>query len=216
MSIAVAIVEDNSDIRLGTSYILRSSRVCSVVGEYERAETLIAEFDDVLPEVVLMDIGLPGISGIEATERLKGEHPRVEIVVLSVHEDDENIFRAICSGASGYLAKPVMPGQLIEAVELAFSGGTPMSPRIARKVLELFKRNVPPPRADYNLTPRELEVLDLLVQGEDYKAIAEKLFLSLFTVRAHIRNVYDKLHVHSKSQAVAKALKENVLPPPKL
>jgi DNA-binding NarL/FixJ family response regulator len=182
-----------------------------VAGEYGTAEDFIDEFDNISPDVVLMDIGLPGMSGIEAIERLKRDHPRLEIVVLSIFEDDENVFRAICAGASGYLAKPVMPQQLLEAVEHAFGGGTPMSPHIARKVLEMFKQNAPPPRAEYRLTPREFEVLELLVQGEDYKTIAEKLFLSLFTVRAHIRNIYDKLHVHTKSQAVAKALKENVV-----
>ncbi len=212
MPISVALVEDNPDIRMGTSYILRTSRACTIAGEYSKAEDLIDEFENISPDVVLMDIGLPGMSGIEAIERLKREHPRLEIVVLSIFEDDENVFRAICAGASGYLAKPVMPQQLLEAVEHAFGGGTPMSPHIARKVLEMFKENAPPPRAEYRLTPREFEVLELLVQGEDYKSIAEKLFLSLFTVRAHIRNIYDKLHVHTKSQAVAKALKENVFP----
>lgn len=213
MPISVAIVEDSPDIRLGTSYILRSSRGCTVAGEYGTAEELIDEFDKVSPDVVLMDIGLPGMSGIEAIGQLKRDHPRVEIVVLSVFEDDGNVFRAICAGASGYIAKPAMPQQLLEAVEHAFGGGTPMSPHIARKVLEMFKQNAPPPRADYHLTPREFEVLELLVNGDDYKSIAEKLFLSLFTIRAHIRNIYDKLHVHTKSQAVSKALKENVVPP---
>lgn len=213
MPIAVAIVEDSPDIRLGTSYILRSSQLCAVVGEYETAEDFIDECDRVRPEVVLMDLGLPGMSGIEAIEQLKRQHPRLEIVVLSVYADDDNVFRAICAGASGYIAKPASPQQLIDAVEYAFSGGTPMSPHIARKVLDMFKQNAPPPRADYSLTPRELEVLDHLVQGEDYKGIADKLFLSVFTVRAHIRNIYDKLHVHTKSQAVAKALKEKVVPP---
>jgi DNA-binding NarL/FixJ family response regulator len=213
MPIAVAIVEDSPDIRLGTSYILRSSQTCTVVGEYEMAEDLMNEFDTVRPDVVLMDLGLPGMSGIEAIQQLKRQHPRLEIVVLSVFEDDENVFRAICAGASGYIAKPAAPQQLTDAVEHAFSGGTPMSPHIARKVLEMFKQNMPPPKADYNLTPRELEVLDRLVHGDDYKAVAEKLFVSLFTVRAHVRNIYDKLHVHTKSQAVAKALKENVIPP---
>ena len=213
MPISVAIVEDNADIRMGTSYILRSSRGCTVAGEYSTAEDLIDEFEAISPDVVLMDIGLPGMSGIQAIERLKQDHPRLEIVVLSILEDDGNVFRAICAGASGYLAKPVMPQQLLEAVEHAFGGGTPMSPHIARKVLEMFRLQAPPPRADYRLTLREFEVLELLVQGEDYKSIAEKLFLSLFTVRAHIRNIYDKLHVHTKSQAVAKALKENVIPP---
>ncbi len=212
MPITIAIVEDNPDVRMGTSYILRSSRECTVAGEYGTAEELIDEFDNIAPDVVLMDIGLPGMSGIEAIAQLKRDHPRVEIVVLSVFEDDENVFRAICAGAGGYIAKPVMPQQLLEAVEDAFGGGTPMSPHIARKVLEMFKEYAPPPRADYRLTAREQEVLELLVEGEDYKTIAEKLFLSVFTIRAHLRNIYDKLHVHSKSQAVAKALKERVVP----
>lgn len=212
MPITVAIVEDSPDIRMGTSFVLRSSKACTVVGEFETAEDLIDTFDEVHPEVVLMDLGLPGMSGIEAITKLKREHARVEIVVLSIFEDDDNVFRAICAGASGYITKPAAPQQLVEAVEHAFSGGTPMSPHIARKVIEMFKRHLPPPKADYALTPRELEVLQLLVQGEDYKSIADKLFLSLFTIRAHIRNIYDKLHVHSKSQAVGKALRENVLP----
>ena len=213
MPITVAIVEDSPDIRMGTSYILRLSPKYTVVGEYETAEELIDNFQRIRPEVVLMDIGLPGMSGIEAIEKLKRQVSRVEIVVLSIFEDDDNVFRAICAGASGYIAKPASPQQLTDAVEHAFGGGTPMSPHIARKVLEMFKKNIPPPQADYNLTPRELEILDRLVQGDDYKAMAEKLFLSVFTVRAHMRNIYDKLHVHSKSQAVAKALKEKVIPP---
>lgn len=131
--------------------------------------------------------------------------------MLSVYEDDDNVFRAICAGASGYVTKPVMPQQLLDAVEQAFGGGTPMSPHIARKVLQMFKHYAPPPRADYNLTDRECEVLKLLTQGDDYKQIADKLFLSVFTIRAHIRNIYDKLHVHSKSQAVATALKEGIV-----
>ncbi len=211
MPIAVAIVEDNPDFRLGTSFILRSSKQCTVAGEYERAEELVDAFEDVSPEVVLMDIGLPGMSGIEATALLKRKYPRVQIIILSVFEDDDNVFQAICAGASGYVSKPVQPEKLLEAVEQAFSGGTPMSPQIARKVLEMFRLNVPPKKADYHLTAREQEVLELLVQGDDFKLIAEKLFLSNFTVRAHIRNIYDKLHVHSKSQAVSKALKERIL-----
>ena len=212
MPITIAIVEDHPDIRMGTSYILRNTPGYRVVGEYATAEECLEHFAEISPDVILMDIHLPGMSGIDATARIKAQHPRVEIVILSVLDDDDNIFRTICAGASGYVTKPVLPGQLVEAVEHAFSGGTPMSPHIARKVLELFRQNVPPAQSDYQLTPRELEVLELLIEGDDYKLIAEKLYLSLFTVRAHIRNIYDKLHVHSKSQAVAKALRERVIP----
>ncbi len=210
MPIAVAIVDDNKDLRMGTSYVLSSSPSFKVVGAYETAEGLIDAFDDIVPDVVLMDIELPGMNGIQATEILKKHHTHVQIVILSVFEDDENVFQAICAGACGYVAKPVMPGQVTDMVEQAFGGASPMSPHIARKVLEMFKHHLPPPKADYNLTERELEVLDYLTKGYDNKMIAEKLFLSTYTVRAHIRNIYDKLHVHSKSQAVAKALKERV------
>lgn len=211
MPISVAVVEDNHDYRMGTALILRSSPRCTCVGEYASSEEFFEACDDAIPEVVLMDIGLPGMSGIEATSRLKKEHPHVEIIMLSVFEDDDSVFRAICAGASGYITKPVMPQRLLEAVEQAFNGGTPMSPHIARRVIELFKQHVPPPKADYNLTKRELEVLELLTKGYDYKEIAEKLFLSQFTINAHIRHIYEKLHVHSKSQAVAKALKEGMV-----
>src|SRR5690554_1298034 len=212
MAITVAIVEDNENLRIGTTFVLKSSPSFEVVGSFETAEELIKNFDDIVFDVVLMDIELPGMSGIEATEILKKEHPHVQIVILSVFQDDDNVFRAICAGACGYVAKPVMPNQVLDLVEQAFAGASPMSPHIARRVLDMFKQHLPPPKADYNLTPRELEVLDLLIQGYDNKMIAEKLFLSTFTIRAHIRNIYDKLHVHSKSQAVAKALKESVIP----
>lgn len=213
MPIVVALVEDHPDMRAGTSLILRASPGVNVVGEYGTAEDFFAGIREPYPDVVLMDINLPGMSGIEATARLKNDHPRIEIVVLSVLEDDDNIFRAICAGASGYVTKPVMPQDLIEAVEHAFGGGTPISPHIARKMLDLFRQKLPAPREEYQLTPREREVLERLVQGDDYQQIADRFFLSLFTVRAHIRNIYDKLHVHSKSQAVAKALREKVFPP---
>lgn len=213
MPIAVAIVEDHPDLRKGITFMLRSSPKFNCVGEYERAEILLDEIDNTRPDVVIMDINLPGMTGIEATATLKARHSRSEILILSVRDDDESVFQAICAGASGYVTKPVAPEELLEAVENTFGGGTAMSPRIARRVLERFRESAPPPRADYQLTPREMEVLEYLTQGDDYKTIAERLFLSLFTVRAHVRNIYDKLHVHSKSQAVAKTLRERLLPP---
>lgn len=211
MPIQVAIVEDNKDLLLGVELTLKSNPAYKVVGCYDFAEDLLEDFDKIGPDVVLMDIELKGMTGIEATDIIKKQHPRVQIVIFSVFEDNENVFQALCAGACGYVAKPVMPAQVIDAVEQAFGGSSPMSPNIARKVVEMFRQNAPPPKADYNLTSREYEVLDYLIQGYDNKMIAEKLFLSAFTVRAHIRNIYDKLHVHSKSQAVAKALKERVV-----
>jgi DNA-binding NarL/FixJ family response regulator len=210
--ITVSLVEDNRDYRIGTSHVLRASPGIVVTGEFASAE---AFFDSLegggIPDVVLMDISLPGMSGLEAIALLKARHPRVQAVVLSVHEDSDNVFRALCAGAIGYLAKPVMPAQLLEAVEHAFGGGTPMSPHIARRVLEMFRTYAPPPQADYRLTDREVSVLERLVEGDGYREIAEALFISVFTVRAHLRNIYDKLHVHSKSQAVAKALQEHLV-----
>jgi len=212
MPVTVAIVEDNPDYRTGISLILHASPTCTIVGEFANAEDFLDDIDRLLPDVVLMDIGLPGMSGIEATSIVKGKYPRIQIIILSVFEDDDNVFNAICAGAIGYVSKPVTPQQLLEAIENAFNGGTPISPHIARKMLQMFKDHLPPPKADYNLTDRELDVLEHLVQGDDYKLIADKLFLSIFTIRAHIRNIYDKLHVHSKSQAVSKALNERLVP----
>jgi len=209
--ITVSIVEDNPDYRLGTAHVLRAAPGIAVMGEFASAEAFFESLGRGVPDVVLMDIGLPGMSGIEAIAVLKARFPRVQTVVLSVHEDGENVFRALCAGAIGYLAKPVLPAQLLEAVEHAFSGGTPMSPHIARRVLEMFRTYAPPPQADYRLTEREEDVLERLVEGDGYKEIADALFISVFTVRAHLRNIYDKLHVHSKSQAVAKALQERLV-----
>jgi DNA-binding NarL/FixJ family response regulator len=212
MPICVAIVEDNPDFRLGASLILKTAPGYDVVGEYASAEEFIGALDTLHPDVVLMDISLPGMTGIEATRLIKERNPRIQIVILTVHEDDDTVFNAICAGAIGYVTKPVMPASLVEAVEFAFGGGTPMSPHIARRVLQMFKDFHPPQKADYQLTEREITVLQRLVDGDDYKQIADALFISLFTVRAHLRNIYDKLHVHSKSQAVAKALQEHLIP----
>lgn len=212
MPIAVAVVEDNNDYRMATAAVLRASPSCTCVGEFGSAEDLIEAFDEIEPEVVLCDLGLPGMSGIEAIRMLKVENPRVEFVVLSVYEDDDSVFQAICAGASGYLTKPVMPQQLLDAVEHAFCGGTAMSPKIARKMLEMFKTKIPfDHHPDYKLTKRECEVLTLLTQGEDCKRIADKLFVSQYTVRAHLRNIYEKLHVQSSTEAVSKALTERVV-----
>jgi DNA-binding NarL/FixJ family response regulator len=211
VAIAVSIVEDNADYRMGLAGLLRSSPSMTVMGEYGTAEDFFDAAPGAVPDVVLMDLQLPGMSGIEAIRRLRERLPRVGAVVLSVHDDGEHVFQAVCAGAIGYLTKPVTPSDLIESVEAAFGGGTPMSPQIARQVLEMFRTYAPPQQADYNLTEREVAVLERLVDGDGCKDIAQALFISVYTVRAHLRNIYDKLHVHSKSQAVSKALRERLL-----
>jgi DNA-binding NarL/FixJ family response regulator len=137
------------------------------------------------------------MSGIDATAQIKRLFPKMEIIILSTYEDDDNMFRAICAGASGYVTKAGTPQELLDAIIHATSGGAPMSPHIARKVLGMFRQNSPPQKSDYKLTQRENEVLEKLVQGDDCKTIAQKMFVSVCTVRAHIRNIYEKLHVHS-------------------
>jgi DNA-binding NarL/FixJ family response regulator len=212
MPISVAIVEDNKDYRMGTAYVLRSAPGIEVFGEYASAEDFFDDINGQQPDVVLMDINLVGgMSGVTATALVKKKYPKIEVIMFSVYEDDDNLFQAICAGASGYVTKPIMPQQLLESVQQASSGGTPMSPHIARKVLRLFRQNAPQPKREYNLTPRELEILECLVQGNDYQMTADKLFLSIFTVRAHIRNIYEKLHVHTMAQAVSKAITERIV-----
>lgn len=212
MPIRVAIIEDNRDFRMGASLILRTSPGFQIAGEFGSAEEFFDAVGSLDTDVILMDISLPGMSGIEATRIIREKHPRFQIIVLTVHQDDDNVFRAICAGAIGYVTKPVLPAVLLEAVEQAFGGGTPMSPNIARRVLTMFKEFRPPEKVDHHLTLREIAVLERLVEGDDYQQMADALFISVFTVRAHLRNIYDKLHVHSKSQAVARALQHGIVP----
>lgn len=162
------------------------------------------------PEVVLMDIGLPGMSGIDGIRGVRARSPASHIVMLTVHEDNDRIFEALCAGASGYLLKPSSGPQIVEAVRAARRGGAPINPKIARKVLDLFT-DLAVPRGDYGLTEREREVLECLVSGQTKQQIADDLFVSYHTVDMHVRNIYAKLHVHSRSGAVARALRERLI-----
>ncbi len=166
--------------------------------------------DEFAPEIILMDIGLPGISGIEGLRRIKAISPSTGLIMLTVFDDEKQIFEAICSGASGYLLKSAQPHEIIEAVRQVLGGGAPMDARIARKVLDMFSR-LSIPLGEYGLTVREKEILHLMVDGLTAKGIAERLFLSYRTIDTHVKNIYTKLHVHSRSGAVAKAFKERLL-----
>ncbi len=209
MTLRVAIVEDNDDFREGLFYLLQSTEGFRCVGSYDSVEDAMKKLPKV--DVVLMDIGLPGKSGIEGARLVKQKYPDTQVIMLTVFDDDKNIFGAIVAGANGYILKKTPPVRLLPAIEEAATGGMPMTPSVARQVVEMFKHYIPPEKETPSLTPREHEILALLVDGMNYGMVAEKLFISLDTVRNHIRHIYEKLHVHSKSQAVAKALKHSIV-----
>ena len=162
-------------------------------------------------DVILTDIGLPGMSGIEGTRILHQRSPEVPILALTVYDDDEKVFAALCAGASGYLLKTTPPAKLLEALEQAVNGGAPMSPEVALRVVRLFRDFHPPEHAEYRLTPQELQLLKLLVEGHHYKTAAQALGITASTVSFHLKNIYAKLHVHSKTEAVSKALRERLV-----
>jgi len=212
--INVAIVEDNEIIRNGLASLIAGTEGYRCVGAFADCESMLREIKRIIPDILLMDIGLPGLSGIEGVRRVKQQLPEVEVLMLTIYEDSDRIFEALCAGASGYLVKKTPPARLLEAIREVHHGGSPMSSQIARKVVDLFrirKTHAGKKTIDAQLTARELEVLQGLVVGDTYQAIALKLKISLDTVRFHIRNIYRKLHAHSESEAVAKAIRSGFI-----
>jgi DNA-binding NarL/FixJ family response regulator len=206
MKTTVAVIEDNAALRKSLAELLDSSPGLACVGTFERAEEFLSQARRLNPHVVLMDIGLPGMSGIAAVQKLRTEIPSALVLMLTVYEDDRRIFEAICAGASGYLLKRTPPDQIIEAIHALCRGGAPMTPKVARRVLELFRSGLArTPAAE--LSEREQQVLTALVDGLSYKMIADQLCISIDTVRSHIKHIYEKLHIHSKAEAIALALK---------
>ncbi len=210
-TIQVAIVEDQRRVREGLCALIDGSPGFRCVGAWGSMEQALAARPDPPPHVILTDIGLPGMSGIEGIPALRGRHPAATLVVLTVYEDNERVFQALCAGANGYLLKNTPPARLLDCLRDAVTGGAPMSPEIARQVVELFRRFRPPKRANYDLTPHELRLLKLLVEGHSYKSAAVELQVSVNTIAFHIQSIYGKLQVHSKSEAVARALSEHLL-----
>jgi len=209
--IQVAIIEDQREIRDGLKELIGGAddlRCSSAFGSVEEALSGIASS---LPNVALVDIELPGLSGIEGIRLLKERYPNLVQVVLTVFDDDRRIFEAICAGASGYLLKKTPAARLLQGIRDAAAGGSPMSPEIAARVLALFRQVRPPPVEDHDLTPHEIRVLKLLVDGHNYKTAAVELGVSVNTISFHMRRIYDKLHVHTKSEAVAKALRNQIV-----
>ena len=183
--------------------------VCA--GSYRSMEDALEAIPRDTPDLVLCDIGLPGMSGIEGIRILKERYPKLIILMLTVYDDDERIFDALCAGASGYLLKKTPPARLLDALHEAAAGGGPMSPEVAARVITLFRDVRPPERATYNLTPHESRLLKFFVEGHNYKTAAAELGVSVHTISFHLRSIYDKLQVHSKSEAVAIAIKSRLV-----
>jgi DNA-binding NarL/FixJ family response regulator len=223
--IRVALVEDNDTIRLGLAALIEGTPGYQCVAAWTSCEEMLPELREVRPGVLLMDIGLPGMSGIEGVRRAKALLPDLNILILTVYDENDLVFEALCAGACGYLVKKTPPARLLEAIQEAHGGGSPMSSHIARKVVNLLRQTRPAPttapvdgyggprqeEVEPLLTSRERDILNGLAEGNSYQALAKGLNISTDTVRFHIRNIYRKLHVHSQSEAVAKALRKGII-----
>src|SRR6266850_587867 len=209
--IKVAIVEDQRDIREGLASLIKFTDGYQCTGSFRSMEEALEKIRFELPHIMLVDIGLPGMNGIEGIRLLKEKWPEILLLMLTVYEDDEMIFDALCAGACGYLLKKTPPARLIESLTEAMDGGAPMSPEVARRVIKLFREISPPDKADYELTPHELRLLKLLVEGHNYKTAATAQGVKVTTIAFHMRNIYEKLQVHSKSEAVSKALRNRIV-----
>ena len=206
MSIAVSIVEDDPGVRSSLVKLINSSPGYRCVSQHSSAENALAEIPKLKPDVTLMDINLPGINGVECVSRLKPLLPRTQVIMLTVYQNTDHIFKALAAGATGYMLKQTPPAELLAAIRDVHAGGSPMSGHIARKIVQSFQRVVPSSPEAQSLSPREVEVLDLLAKGFLYKEIADAMKVTYATVHTHIRHVYEKLHVRSRTEAVAKHL----------
>jgi len=209
-AIRVAIIEDDRRIREGLAALINGSAGYRCTGEFPSMEAALARPWSPVPEVALIDIGLPGMSGIKGLPLLREKYPRMAPLMLTVYEDDERIFQALCAGACGYLLKKTQPARLLECLGEALHGA-PMSPEVARRVLRLFREVRPPEPAEHDLTAHELRLLKLLVEGHNYQSAAAELKVAFSTINFHMQNIYGKLQVHSKSEAVAKALRQRLV-----
>ncbi|MEM9000003.1 MAG: response regulator transcription factor [Bacteroidota bacterium] len=204
-NIHIALVEDENEIRQTLQLILDGSTGFSCKYAFPDGESALASITTLPLDIVLMDIDLPGKSGIEVTRQLKSENPLLDIIMLTVQSDDDSIFESLCAGASGYLLKDTSPAQLLVHIREVYEGGAPMSSRIARRIINSFRI------IDNPLSERETEILKMLAKGMNYKEIAEALFLSPHTVKTHIKNIYSKLHVKNRAEAIYKAIKQKLI-----
>jgi len=211
MKIKILIYDDNEALRNSIEAMLSDEPEFEIVATMPNAETVETDIQQLTPAVVLMDIDMPEVNGVEAVRRIRKINAELPIIMLTVFDDNENIFNAICAGASGYILKRYAPLEIPEAIRTVLSGGAPMTASIARKVLMMVPRAATPDKEKHNLSDKENVILQLLVNGNSYKMIAAELGISLDTVRFHIKKIYDKLHVHSATEAVSKALRDRLV-----
>jgi len=209
--VRVTIVEDLREIREGLTALIDGARGFACAGRHRSMESAIEAIGNEQPHVILTDIGLPGMSGIDGIRILRQQAPDTPILALTVYDNDDKIFDALCAGATGYLLKNTPPTRLLEALDEAVAGGAPMSPEVAIRVVRLFRDFRPPEHAPYRLTPQENDLLKLLADGHHRKTAAQEMGISVNTVSFHLKNIYQKLQVHSKTEAVAKALRERLI-----
>jgi DNA-binding NarL/FixJ family response regulator len=207
MPIKVAIVEDDEGIRASLATLIRRAPALRLAGDYPDAESALREIPRKPPEVVLMDINLPGVNGVECVRQLKATLPEIQFLMLTVYEDSDSLFNSLKAGASGYLLKRTASTRLLEAIRDVHAGGAPMTPQLARRVVQFFSRPTEDDSAVSRLTPGEKDFLHQLANGYAYKEIADRMKISIDTVRSYVRTVYEKLHVHSRTEAVVKYLR---------
>ena len=209
--IRVTIIEDEDEVRNGLTVLIGTSEGYTCVSSFLSMEEALQRLSDNLPDVILIDIGLPGMSGIEGIRTLLARFSRLQLLVLSVYEDDARIFQALCAGACGYLLKTTQPEKILASIREVNEGGAPMSPQVARPLVRLFRQVRPPEASTCNLSPQETRILRLLGDGHHYKTASAELGITINTLSFHMRRIYEKLQVHSKSEAVAKALRDGLI-----
>jgi DNA-binding NarL/FixJ family response regulator len=209
--IKLLLYEDNPQLREGLTMLISGSEGFDVLAAFKNCDNIIDEVEAFNPDVILMDIDMPGVNGLEGLKRVRAVNSAVKILMLTVFDDNKNVFEAISNGANGYILKKTPPAKLLEYIAEAQTGGAPMTASVATQVLKMFSSMNADKGEDYNLSEREKQVLQLLVDGYSYKMIAGEMFIAIDTVRSHIKKIYEKLHVNSKSEAVAKAFKDKIV-----
>jgi DNA-binding NarL/FixJ family response regulator len=209
--IKLLLYEDNPQLREGLTMLINGSEGFEVLAAFKNCDNIMDEVEAFTPDVILMDIDMPGVNGLEGLKRVRAVNTDVKVLMLTVFDDNKNVFEAISNGANGYILKKTPPAKLLEYIAEAQTGGAPMTASVATQVLKMFSSIHNDKGEDYNLSEREKQVLQLLVDGYSYKMIAGEMYIAIDTVRSHIKKIYEKLHVNSKSEAVAKAFKDRLV-----